>query len=55
MAFGMPRTPGSASSTAPAAANPIARTFALVVLAALIGLVVLRQLFGAIRVEVGVR
>jgi hypothetical protein len=54
MAFGMPRTPDS-SGTASAAANPIARTFALTILAALIGLVVLRQLFGAIRVEVGTR
>lgn len=55
MAFGMPRTPDNGTGTAPAAANPIARMFALIILAALVGLLVLRQLFGAIRVEVGTR
>ena len=55
MAFGMPRTPGGTAAGTPAAANPIARTFALTLLAALIGLFVLRQLFGSIRVEVGTR
>jgi hypothetical protein len=54
MAFGMARDP-NAGSTASASANPIARSFALTVLAALIILVVLRHLFGSIRVEVGTR
>lgn len=43
---------GSGNSTAPA---PIARSFALVVLFALAALIVLRHLFGSIRVEGGVR
>lgn len=37
------------------AGQPIARMFAIIVLAALIGLAVLRHLFGSIRVEVGTR
>ncbi|HZR54587.1 MAG TPA: hypothetical protein VFB06_34440 [Streptosporangiaceae bacterium] len=38
---------------APAHTYPIARTFALVVLGALVLLIVLRHLFGSVRVEVG--
>ncbi len=47
------RDPGSASSSA--SQYPITRTFAVVVLAALLILVVLRHLFGSIRLEVGAR
>lgn len=54
MSFGMSRDP-NAGSTASAAGFPIARSFAVVVLFALIILVVLRHLFGSIRVEVGTR
>lgn len=39
----------------PAHQYPISRGFALVVLAALLALVVLRHLFGSVRVEVGAR
>lgn len=45
----------SAGQNAAAHTYPIARSFALVVLAALIVLVVLRHLFGSVRVEVGTR
>jgi hypothetical protein len=41
--------------TPTAASQPIARWFAIVVLAALALLVLFRQLFGSIRVEVGTR
>lgn len=54
MAFGMSRDP-NAGATASASGFPITRSFALTVLAALIILVVLRHLFGSIRVEVGTR
>lgn len=47
------RDPGSQN---PAAHTyPISRGFALVVLAALLALVVLRHLFGSVRLEVGTR
>ena len=45
----------NAGNTASAATQPIARSFALVVLFALLVLVALRHLFGSIRVEVGTR
>lgn len=48
------RDPGSGESTA-AHQYPIARSFAVVVLVALLALIVLRHLFGSIRLEVGAR
>lgn len=48
------RNPGGGSSAA-AHTYPIARSFAGVVLLALIALIVLRHLFGSVRVEVGAR
>lgn len=47
------RNPGGASASA--GSYPIARSFAGVVLLALIALIILRHLFGSIRVEVGAR
>ena len=47
------RSPGG--SQAPAHTYPIARGFALTVLGAIILLLVLRHLFGSIRVEVGTK
>ena len=44
-----------AGQNPPAHAFPISRGFALVVLLALLGLVVLRHLFGSVRLEVGTR
>lgn len=38
-----------------AGSYPIARGFGLLVLAALVGLILLRQAFGSIRVEAGVK
>jgi hypothetical protein len=51
------RTPGSDGSAGDAAAHtyPIARGFALVLLAALIILIILRHLFGSVSVNVGTR
>jgi hypothetical protein len=40
---------------APATGFPIARSFAGVILLALIALIILRHLFGSIRLEVGAR
>lgn len=48
------RNPGGGGASA-AHTYPIARSFAGVVLLALIALIVLRHLFGSIRVEVGAR
>jgi len=48
------RNPGGSGSQA-AHTYPITRAFALTVLAALVLLVILRHLFGSIRVEVGTR
>jgi len=45
----------SAGDQAPAHTYPIARSFALVLLAAVIALLILRHLFGSVRVEVGTR
>ena len=53
MALGFQRDPSG--DTASAHQYPIARSFALVVLVALLALVVLRHLFGSVRVEVGAR
>ena len=39
----------------PAHMYPISRGFALIVLAALLALVILRHLFGSVRVEVGAK
>jgi len=47
------RNPNSGATSA--SSYPITRGLAFVVLAALIALVVLRHLFGSIRVEVGTR
>lgn len=44
-----------AGQNPPAHTYPIARGFALAILAALIGLIVLRHLFGSVRLEVGTR
>jgi hypothetical protein len=44
-----------AGQNPPAHSYPISRGFALVILLALIGLVVLRHLFGSVRLEVGTR
>lgn len=52
MALGS-RNPNAAAATA--ASQPIARAFALTVLAALVILIVLRHVFGSIRLEVGAR
>lgn len=49
------RSPGGMDSTSTASGYPIARSFGIVVLLALVVLVALRHLFGAIRVEAGVR
>lgn len=48
------RTPAG-SGSASAASYPIARCFALVILAALIILIILRRLFGSISAQVGVK
>lgn len=48
------RIPGG-GDTAAAHTYPIARGFALVLLAAVLALVVLRHLFGSVRLEVGTR
>ena len=42
-------------SPANASGYPISRTFALTILAALLLLIVLRHLFGSVRLEVGAR
>ncbi len=47
------RDPGAGPASA--STYPIARTFAGVVLVALIALIILRHLFGSIRLEVGAR
>jgi hypothetical protein len=47
----MPRDPNQSVQKG----GPISKAFAFVVLAALLGLLVLRHLFGSIRVEGGVR
>lgn len=47
------RDPGGSASTA--AGYPVARAFALTVLAALVVLVILRHLFGSVSVSAGVR
>lgn len=44
-----------AGQNPPAHAYPISRGFAAVVLLALLGLVILRHLFGSVRLEVGAR
>lgn len=49
----LPRDP-NATAGASAATYPIARWYALTVLAALLLLVVLRHLFGSVRIEGGV-
>ncbi len=43
------------SSPVSAAGYPISRTFAFTILAALLILIVLRHLFGSVRLEVGAR
>ncbi len=43
------------NNTTPATGYPIARSFALVVLAALIILVILRHVFGSVNITVGTR
>lgn len=48
------RDPAAGENT-PAHQYPIARSFALVLLGAVLLLVVLRHLFGAVRLEVGTR
>jgi hypothetical protein len=48
------RTPGAAGPSA-AHTYPIARCFALTVLAAVIILLILRHLFGSVNVQVGTR
>lgn len=53
MALNM-RTPGSDSTSQPAHTYPITRSFAVLVLLALVALFALRRLFGSIRVEGGV-
>lgn len=49
----MARNPNAGAPSA--SGQPIARSFAFVVLAALAVLILMRHLFGAIRVEVGTR
>jgi hypothetical protein len=49
------RDPNGGDSGAPAHSYPIARAFALTLLFALVALIVLRHLFGSVRVEVGTR
>lgn len=51
----MPLSRDPAGQNPPAHMYPISRAFALTVLLALIGLVVLRHLFGSVRVEVGTK
>lgn len=46
---------GSAAAAGTLGQYPITTTFAFVVLAALIGLAVLRHLFGSIRLDLGTR
>jgi hypothetical protein len=53
MAFGS-RDPNAGSTTS-ASGYPISRSLGLVILAALAVLIVMRHLFGSIRVEVGTR
>jgi hypothetical protein len=43
------------NATAGSKGGPISRSFAVVVLLALLGLIVLRHLFGSVRIEVGAR
>lgn len=54
MAFGLPRSPDSGQS-ASAVSYPIARSFAFVVLLAVLVLFALHHIFGSIHVEAGVR
>jgi len=51
----MPLSRDPAGQNPAAHTYPISRAFAGVVLLALIGLVILRHLFGSVRVEVGTR
>jgi len=51
----MPLSRDPASQNPAAHTYPISRAFALVILAALLALVVLRHLFGSVRVEVGAK
>lgn len=53
MALGQSK--GQGQGQASGASYPIAKGFAFLILAALIGLIVLRHLFGSVRVEVGTR
>ena len=51
----MPLSRDPAGQNPPATAYPISRGFAVTILAALVVLIVLRHLFGSVRVEVGTR
>ncbi len=43
------------NNTTPATSYPIARSFALVILAALVILIILRHVFGGVQISVGTR
>lgn len=49
------RSVGGGGNEPAAHRQPIARAYAVVILAALLALVILRQLFGNVRVEIGTR
>jgi hypothetical protein len=52
MGYGYSRDPSQAAA---AHQYPISRSFALTLLLALLALIILRHLFGSVRVEVGAR